>query len=91
MYPSSSPPILVTHNILFILSIYMTQNLGQMDIQNLEAKWMQQHPNSMAWGDDCDDAYEEEEERNEQRTNNTSNENNTGPSPIHMELFYNDQ
>jgi hypothetical protein len=63
----------------------MTQNLGQMDIQNLEAKWMQQHPNSKAWGDDCDDAYEEE-------TNNTSNENNTGgPSPIHMELFYNDQ
>lgn len=65
----------------------MTQNLGQMDIQNLEAKWMQQHSNSKAWGDDCDDAYEEEEE-----TNNTSNENNTGgPSPIHMELFYNDQ
>jgi hypothetical protein len=71
----------------------MTQNLGQMDIQNLEAKWMQQHPNSKAWGDDCDDAYEEEEERNEQRTNNDgSNTNNTGgPSPIHMELFYNDQ
>lgn len=61
----------------------MTQNLGQVDIQNLEAKWMQHQPNSKAWGDDCDDAYEEEE-RNE--------ENNTGgPSPIHMELFYNDQ
>lgn len=69
----------------------MTQNLGQVDIQNLEAKWMQHQPNSKAWGDDCDDAYEEEE-RNEQRTNTKSNENNTGgPSPIHMELFYNDQ
>jgi hypothetical protein len=65
----------------------MTQNLGQMDIQNLEAKWMQQHSNSKAWGDDCDD-----EEMNDQRPNNDGSVNNAGgPSPIHMELFYNDQ
>ena len=66
-----------------------------MDVQNLEAKWMQQHPTSKAWGDDCDDAYEEEDMSEECTNNdgsNMSNVNNTGgPSPIHMELFYNDQ
>lgn len=70
--------------------MYTHNNQGQIDIHNLEAKWMQQPSGASA--DDCDASEEEESEitmhNNGRKALNCSH---GVPSPIHMELFYNEQ
>lgn len=63
-------------------------NIGQMEIDDLEAKWEQQYA--------CND-YEEEGNENTTSANGGNAVNNSlavgggGGSPVHMDLFYNNQ
>lgn len=55
-------------------------NIGQMEIDDLEAKWEQQYEYN---------SYEEEGGENAMETDDGGKA--AGSSPVHMELFYNDQ
>ena len=74
------------------------QNLGQVEIDDLEAKWMQQQYErdiceeeegaENATGYDEDD-YDDDDDGGDEKTANGPTGGGGGPSAIHMDLFYN--